>query len=120
MYDAPDYTVKLCVVPGNDPQRYNLPTADEVAVILPGTDESQGVFCDIILHLRPRHYHSVLDNCEHLQLDCISEVHAGYAPLHYVLLFPYGEPGWYYELQLPGSRRRITLLQYTAYRLHSR
>ena len=30
MYDAPDYTVKLCVVPGNDPSRYNLPTADDI------------------------------------------------------------------------------------------
>ena len=30
IYNAPDYTVKLCVVPGNDPRRYNLPTADEV------------------------------------------------------------------------------------------
>ena len=28
-YDAPDFTVKLCVVPGHDPRRYNLPTADK-------------------------------------------------------------------------------------------
>ena len=51
LYDAPDYTVKLCVLPGNDPRRYNLPTADEVSVILPGNDSFQGDFCDIILHL---------------------------------------------------------------------
>ena len=38
LYDAPHYTVKLCVVPGNDLCRYNLLTADEVGVILPGED----------------------------------------------------------------------------------
>ena len=48
MYDAPDYTVKLCVVPGNDPRRYNLPTADEVGVILPGENLFQGVICDCL------------------------------------------------------------------------
>ena len=42
MYDAPDYTVKLCVVPGHDPHHYNLPTANEVGVILPGEDIFQG------------------------------------------------------------------------------
>jgi Helitron helicase-like domain at N-terminus len=116
IYDAPDYTVKLCVVPGNDPRRYNLPTADEVGVILPGSSEFQGDFRDIVIHLRPQHY----DSNHHLRLERISEGHAAYAPLHYVLFFPYGESGWYYEFQSPGNRRRITLLQYSAYRLHSR
>ena len=116
MYDAPDYTVKLCVVPGNDPRRYNLPTADEVGVILPGRSDFQGDRRDIIIHLRPQHYH----DSQNLRLDRISEGHAAYAPLHYVLLFPYGEPGWYYELRLPGNRARITLLQYSAFRLQSR
>lgn len=120
MYDAPDYSVKLCVAPGNDPRRYNLPTADEVGVILPGQNDFEGDFRDIILHLRPQHYHSIRDNRDHLQLNRINEGHAAYAPLHYVLLFPHGEPGWYYELQVPGNQRRVTLLQYTAYRLHSR
>jgi hypothetical protein len=120
MYDAPDYTVKLCVVPGNDPRRYNLPTADEVGVILPDSNDFHGDFRDIVLHLRPRHYYNVRDERQHLQLDRINEGHAAYAPLHYVLLFPYGEPGWYYELHVPGNQRRVTLLQYTAYRLHSR
>ena len=49
IYDAPDYTVKLCVLPGNDPRRYNLSTADEVGVILPSSENSecQGHFRDI-------------------------------------------------------------------------
>jgi len=51
MYDAPDYTVKLCVLPHNDPRRYNLPTADEVGVVLPGDDRFQADYRDIVLHL---------------------------------------------------------------------
>ena len=50
-YDAPDYTVKLCIAPGNDPRRYNLPTANEVGVILPGEDTFQGDHHDIVIHL---------------------------------------------------------------------
>ena len=120
MYDAPDYTVNLCVVPGNDPHRYNLPTADEVGVILPERHDFQGDFRDIVLYLRPQHYHNPSDGHDHLQLHRINEGHAAYAPLHYVLLFPYGEPGWYYEYHVQDNPKRITLLQYTAYRLHSR
>ena len=119
-YDAPDYTVKLCVAPGNDPRRYNLPTANEVGVILPGEDTFQGDHCDIVIHLRSEHYHNPHDDENHLQLQRISEGHPAYRPLHYVLLFPFGEPGWHYDLRLPNNPRRITLLQYTAYHLHSR
>ena len=119
-YDAPDYTVKLCVVPGHDPRRYNMPTADEVGVILPHQTDFQGDSRDIILHLQPQHYHTPNDDRNRLRLERISEGHAAYAPLHYVLLFPHGESGWYYEYHVPGNRRRITLLQYSAFRLHSR
>ena len=120
MYDGPDYTVRLCVAPGNDPRRYNIPTANEVGVILPGENVFQGDHRDIIIHLRPQHYRDPHDQLNHLQLQRISEGHAAYTPLHYVLLFPYGESGWYYELRCPNNSRRITLLQYTAYRIHSR
>ena len=119
LYDAPDYTVKLCVAPGHDFCCYNLPTADEVGVILPGENVFQGDNHDIIIHLRPQYYHNPHDHQHHLQLHHISEGHAAYAPLHYVLLFPFGEPGWFYEQQTPHNWRRITLLQHTAYRIHA-
>jgi hypothetical protein len=61
MYNVPDYTANLCVVPGNDPRRYNLPTADEVGVILPERNDFQGDFRDIIIHLRPQHYLNIYD-----------------------------------------------------------
>ena len=56
IYNAPDYTIRLCVVPGHDPRWYNLPSADEVGVILPGENRFQGDYWDIVLHLRPRYY----------------------------------------------------------------
>ena len=119
-YDAPDYTMELCVAPGHDPRRYNLPTANEVGIILPGENAFQGDCRDIVIHLRPQYYRDPLNHQQHLQLERISEGHPVYAPLHYVLLFSYGEPGWYYELRVPNNPRQVTLLQYTAYQLHSR
>ena len=119
-YDAPDYSIKLCVLPGNDRRRYNLPTADEVGVILPSDTVTQGDYRDIVLHLRPEYYRNPADNHDHLQLQRINEGHVVYAPLHYVLFFPYGEPGWYSGLRTPTSLKRITLLQYTAYRIQAR
>ncbi|KAJ3739144.1 hypothetical protein EV360DRAFT_3544, partial [Lentinula raphanica] len=84
--DAPEYSVSLRVIPGQDRRRYNLPTADEVAAIIPG-DGTQAIDRrDIILRLRDREGNS---------LQRINDGHAAYSPLYYVLLFPRGEPGWH-------------------------
>ena len=135
-YDpADDAQIRLRLAPGHDPRRYNLPSADEVAVILP--DNEAGTHPrDIILRLR------------HGPLKRISELHASYAPLQYPLLFPHGEPGWYPEMTLFGQRtervgrrnqrqeheneeeegadpetadsRRLTITRHAAYLLHFR
>ncbi|KIK60171.1 hypothetical protein GYMLUDRAFT_168282, partial [Collybiopsis luxurians FD-317 M1] len=70
--------VKLHFEDRNDPRTYNLPTAEEVAVILPGPGEPTD-HRDIILQLKAGH------------LKQIYETSPAYAPLHYVLLFPRGE-----------------------------
>ncbi|KAL1715610.1 hypothetical protein EV715DRAFT_207123, partial [Schizophyllum commune] len=88
---APDAWIRLRVTPGCDRRRYNEPTAEEVAMILPG-DGSANEKRDIVIYKR-------LPEGQR-QLFRISECHAAYAPLHYVLLFPYGEYGWYPELEL--------------------
>ncbi|KIK55405.1 hypothetical protein GYMLUDRAFT_175616, partial [Collybiopsis luxurians FD-317 M1] len=50
--------------------------------------------------------------------------HPAYAPLHYVLLFPFGEPGWHEQFQLidpdSGVRKsqRITQTHFAAFCLH--
>jgi hypothetical protein len=74
---------------GTDSRRYNLPTANEIAVIIPG-DGSEEVSdkCDIVLRLQGS------------QLQCISQLNHVYSTLHYVLLFPSGEEGWHLDIPL--------------------
>ncbi|PPQ82287.1 hypothetical protein CVT25_008437 [Psilocybe cyanescens] len=137
-YDpADDAVVRLRLSPGLDRRRYNLPTADEVAVILPGNQSTEPR--DIVLRLRSG------------PLYRISDLHPAYTPLQYPLLFPRGENGWYPEmllhesedqrdrrLQRRGQRqeqrrncglevqstlpesRRLTLTRYVAHRIHFR
>ncbi|KAF9552571.1 hypothetical protein CPC08DRAFT_617191, partial [Agrocybe pediades] len=108
-YDpANDVQIRLQLTPGLDRRRYNLPTADEVAVILPGNTATQPR--DIVLRLRSG------------PLQRISDCHPAYAPLQYPLLFPYGENGWYPEMKLyeRSDTRRLTLTRYVAHRIHFR
>jgi hypothetical protein len=109
-----DVEVRLRVIPGNDRRRYNLPSAEEVAVILPG-DGSSGDGRDIILRNRAPAESPMLR---------ISDIHPAYTPLYYVLLFPRGEHGWHPDLYLaadPGKQpRRLTQIRYYAFRLFQR
>jgi hypothetical protein len=113
-----DVSIRLRVAPGLDRRRFNLPTADEVAVILPGVEESttQSHQRDIILHSRAGDLH------------VISDLHPAYVPLYYVLLFPYGENGWHPALRArasanPGAGTQttsLTLIRFVAFRLQVR
>ncbi|KAJ6449280.1 hypothetical protein C8R45DRAFT_1057315 [Mycena sanguinolenta] len=76
---AEDVLVRLRVAPGVHARRGNLPTADEVAVILP--EQASTEPRDIILRSRNG------------PLIRISDLHLSHSPLYYVLLFPYGEAG---------------------------
>lgn len=141
-----DITVTLRLQPGIDGRRYNLPTAEEIAVILPGVGDP--LPRDIVL--RRRHERG---------LDRISELHPGYAALQYPLLLPHGTHQWHPGLTLEQSAeqqasrasagrkrkaqrrerdgeddegddddgeahlngdRRLTLSRYVAYRIHMR
>jgi hypothetical protein len=109
--DVEDTEVRLRVLPGNDRRRYNLPTAEEVAVILPG-DGSAGDGRDIILRNRQP---------TDAPMERISDIHPAYTPLYYVLLFPRGEHGWHPELYLDEPEKdrpgRLTQTRYHAFRL---
>jgi hypothetical protein len=111
-----DVSIRLRVTSTQDHRRFNLPTADEVAVILPGME---GVTTD------QRSRDIVLQNRTH-GLQIISDLHPAYVPLYYVLLFPYGENGWHPGMRqrvLDGSTvapNRLTLCRYVAYRLQVR
>ena len=110
-YD-PNEDVAIClrVTPHHDHRRFNLPTADEVAVILPGVDGDNTNISrrDIVLQSRAG------------GLQIISDLHPAYVPLYYVLLFPYGENGWHPALTLAGSSKHLTQSRYVAYRLQVR
>ncbi|KAF8074945.1 hypothetical protein FPV67DRAFT_1559562 [Lyophyllum atratum] len=105
-----DVSVRLRVAPGNDRRRYNLPTADEVAIILPGnpTTESR----DIILRHRDGPLHRV------------SELHPSYSPLQYPILFPRGENGWHSDMterrEDGQGDKRLSLTRYCAFRIQVR
>lgn len=141
-YDGPADDAEVClrVAPGLDKRRYNLPTADEVAVILPGMQSKAPR--DIVLRNRAG------------PLYRISDLHPAYAPLQYPLLFPRGENGWHPDMVLHESirqretrlrhaqqhrekrnqrglnnpqptretteSRRLTLCRYVSFRIHSR
>ncbi len=81
--EYPNLEVRLHVGDGTDGRRYNLPTANELAAVIPG-DGSEPVKNeqDIVLRMHDQ------------SLKRISQLHPSYQSLHYVLLFPYGELGW--------------------------
>jgi hypothetical protein len=69
------------------------------------------------------HPHDILINDRRSGLKKISSLHASYMPLHYVLMFPYGDDGWYEGMMsgrtLPGASQplEISLRDYCAYML---
>ena len=108
--------MRLHLQQGNDARRYNLPTMDEIAAIVPG-DGSQDVKVDhdIVLHLQGG------------GLCHISNFHSSYLPLYYVLFFSHGEEGWNLDIPLQNVNNRrhhrskkVTQLLWYAYRLHVR
>jgi hypothetical protein len=143
--DIPDVHVRLHFAAGSDQRRYNLPTAEEVAIILPGDGAQPADHRDIIIQMRAG------------PLKRIMETNPAYQALYYVLLFPKGEHGWHRDIPLnvengqnlhiadedeqrePGAepngddgnpdlagvgvqrkRSNVSQLEYYAYRLHQR
>ena len=92
-----------------DSRRYNAPTAQEIAVILPNDGYGEEVANrDIVLYARK-------GGIQH-----ITETHRAYDTLHYVLLFPLGEDGWHLNIPHSKGRRNVTAMEYYAYRLMAR
>ncbi|CAI9281031.1 unnamed protein product [Lactuca saligna] len=107
--NIPSYSVRLF----NDiaDRRYDLPTPGSLGCIVT-SDAAVGDRYDIVIHSntgRPQR---------------ISKLHPTYMPLHYPLLFPYGELGWCPTMKL-GNRtnvgaKNLTVNMYYAYHLHGR
>ena len=87
--------MELICATGADRRRHHVPVANEVAMIIP---DEYGIASvrDIVLANR-----NVARNGEY-QIICSN--HAAYTPLHYTLLFPFGELGWHWALRLQHSK----------------
>ena len=87
--------IQLYVNLQQDQRTHNLPTAEEIAVIIP----EDGI-------------HHAIDNRDVVlwarggQLQRISQNSPSYAALHYVLLFPKGENGWHPRIPIRGAQVR--------------
>ncbi|KIL54493.1 hypothetical protein M378DRAFT_1055673 [Amanita muscaria Koide BX008] len=113
--ETPELHVSLHFNPIQDQRRYNLPTAEEVAVLMPNGNQ-QATTRDVILFYRGG------------PLRRIAETNPAYQPLHYVLLFPRGEHGWHPQIPLSqpdgepvvigNANEKVTQMEYYAYRFH--
>jgi hypothetical protein len=65
-------------------------------------------------------YRTVFLRRRNQMLQKINNLNAAYHPLHYPLLFPYGEPGWCPLVRGLGVAKGPTNLAYTRFRLHYR
>ncbi|THH29066.1 hypothetical protein EUX98_g5120 [Antrodiella citrinella] len=107
-----DISIRLRFQATQDRRRYNLPTADEVAVVLPGDGEQIVGSRDIILHHRRD------------TLERMYDGHPAFAALHYVLLFPFGSHGWHDELRMRQPDRdrpsRVSQTRFYVFQLQIR
>jgi hypothetical protein len=112
--------MKLELIVGNDRRTHNLPTANEVAIIVPN-EYNECSFRDILITYRGD------QNTGNSLYKRINETHATYMPLHYVLLFPMGDYGWNWGLRLGNvssaedqDDKRPTQRAFYRFRLHQR
>jgi len=90
-----EVTIRLHVNLQQDQRTHNLPTAEEIAVIIP----KKGVY-----HALDNRY--MVLRARGGRLECISQNSPSYAALHYVLLFPKGENGWHPRIPIRDAQLR--------------
>ena len=102
-------SIQLAANQNRDQRRWNLPTADEVAVVIPGDGTQSYGRRDIIVHRRDG------------PLRRISDGSPMYECLQYPFLFIHGEDGYHYNLQMsPSKENRLSPTDYVAYRIQHR
>lgn len=100
---------RIVLTAARDARTYNVPTADEIAVLLP-TDPS--------LQSGQLYLSSIRLIKQSGQLHSISMLDAAYACLHYVLLFPRGELGFYPHM--PQGNRSVADMEARQERINAR
>ena len=82
---------------GEHARRYNSPLSNEIGILMPDNNTHNR---DIVLHYKNN------------TLVHISELHQGYDPLRYPLIFPYGTDGWHINLKLQNGKKLTCRLYY--------
>ena len=96
-----DVSIQLTANVNRDRCRWNLPTADEVAVVIPGDGTQSYGRRDIVVH----HWDGPLRR--------ISDGSPMYESLQYPFLFVYGEDGYHYAVQMsPSNDSRLSQTDY--------
>ena len=94
-----DADFRLVIREGADRRRENLPTVSEFAIIMPDTTDKDAR--EIILFERRG------DGSLSTRLQYIHRGHPAYLPLHYVLFYPFGNPGYRWKMPLTTRSRRV-------------
>jgi len=90
-----EISIRLHVNLQQDQRTHNLPTAEEIAVIIPEEGMDHAIDNrDVVLRAREG------------RLEYISQNSPSYAALHYVLLFPKGENEWHPRIPIHGAQLR--------------
>lgn len=94
-HDPGSKLVIKCVKPGkkDDLKRYNLPTVDEIGMVIPGDGTINKKERNIFLERR------------YGKLIPINDMHTGYLPMRYVLCFPGGAQQWSEHYKSPTGKR---------------
>jgi hypothetical protein len=112
--------LQLIIEHGTDQRRENLPMADEIALLLLD-EENDRPRREIILTARPAR--DALNQIK--PLHRIPYTHPLYHTFHYVLLYPFGEPGRNFLIRLLNphgvrKRDRIIIQIYHRYLIYTR
>lgn len=113
--DGENVGIRIVGAHDGDPVQYNLPTCDDLAILVVGDFSLDSFKRDIIVH------------CADDRLQCISSLHPALMALHYPLLFPYGDRG--FQLGIPyidasstaaAAKRKVTMNDFYRYQFHYR
>jgi hypothetical protein len=109
------FVIRLIGAKEDDPIQYNLPTTDELAMLIVGDFSLDTFKRDIVIETRSN------------ELKRISSLHLAYMALQYPLLFPFGERGFqvgilHNDLSLTenNARRNMIMQEYYWYQFHYR
>lgn len=101
--------ITLAMETGPDRRRENIPTSDEIGLVIPDAQATDTVRPIVLAARNASSFYR------------ISAAHPSYMPLHYVLMFPHGDRGWspnLYLIDRDGVRQQTQVSQQMYYRYY--